>query len=124
MLDKCKIPSYRHGKTGTSWCITVYLRKTKDTNGKVLTDIQVHIQVLEGSEKQDSATNYALLVSSMEVYCRGNSDVRFGFIKSDQAGCFKSEALLVPLWTSRKSIPQFQLKGYKFSTPGDGKVSN
>ena len=96
----------------------------KNAIGKVETDIQVHLQILDGSEKQDSATNFALLMSSIEVYCRGNPNVTSGYIKSDQAGCFKSEALLVPLWSSRKSIPQFQLKGYKFSTPGDGKVSN
>ena len=111
-----------HGKTGTSWCITCYVRKTKDSNGKVLSDVQVHIQILDGNEKQDALTNYALLMASMEVYCRGNENAKFGWIKSDQAGCFKCPALLVLLWSSRKSIPNFELKGYKYSTPGDGKV--
>ena len=113
---------FRHGKTGTSWCITVYVRKMKDSNGKFVSDVQVHIQVMDGDDKQESSVNYALLMASIEVYCRGNSNVRFGYIKSDQAGTFKSEALLVPLWTSRKAFDQFQLKGYKYSTPGDGKV--
>ena len=52
-----------------------------------MTDLQVHVAIVAGERvKQNSQTNVALLLSSIEVYLLGNEgDFNF-FLKSDNAG--------------------------------------
>ena len=84
-------------------------------------DIQVHVQIMDGDDKQESAVNFALLMASAQVYSLGNPDVKYAWCKSDQAGTYKSESLLVPLWSARNQFGSMKLKGWKYSSPGDGK---
>lgn len=69
-----------------SWHITVFVCCKKDANGKILRDIQSHITVLEGrSVKQDAPTVKALIETSLQIYTKGNPQVKSIWIKSKLA---------------------------------------
>ena len=54
-----------------------------------MTDLQVHVAIVDGEKvKQNSQTNVALLLSSIEVFLQGNEGQFNFWLKSDNAGNF------------------------------------
>ena len=58
-----------------------------DSNGEIVTDLQVHMAIVQGEKvKQNSRTNVALFLSSVELYLLGNEGDFAFWLKSDNAG--------------------------------------
>ena len=65
------------------------MRKYVNEEGEVVTDLQVHVAIVDGERvKQNSQTNVALLLSSIEVFLLGNEGQYNFWLKSDNAGNF------------------------------------
>lgn len=111
----------RYGKQGLSWHILVFIRPYIDANGQLVRDMQVHVQVLDCDTKQDSTAVFALIHEALKIYKRANPEVTKAWLKSDNAGCYHSQFLLVPLWSIRDKIEGLRIMGYSFSAAGAGK---
>ena len=66
--------------------IIVFTSKFKDDSGKWRTCNQVHIQVMTGSENQESSVNVALMRKALEIFHAANSSITSVWVRSDNAG--------------------------------------
>ena len=71
---------------GIPWHIIVYCILFKDCHGTWKRMNQVHVTVMEKQENQDSATNLAILKTSLKIFSKANPNVRVVQIRSDNAG--------------------------------------
>ena len=71
---------------GIPWHILVYCIVFKDDTGIWKRLNQVHVTVMENSEKQDSSTNMAITKASLKIFAKANPQVKTCIIKSDNAG--------------------------------------
>ena len=49
-------------------------------------DITSHITIMGGKEKQESAVNFAIIKTSLEIYHKAHPEVTSVVFKSDNAG--------------------------------------
>ena len=108
-----------YAKAGYSWHIIAFQRRIKTKEG-LEQEIDVHVSVVEKENKQESAVNFALLKKSLELYHKAHPEVKKVWIKSDNAGTYHSESLILPLHSIKDRLP-LRIAGYLFSTSGAGK---
>ena len=108
-----------YAKAGYSWHIIAFLRRMKTKDGLVQ-EIDVHVSVVEKENKQESSVNFALLKKSLEIYHKAHPEVKRVWIKSDNAGTYHSESLILSLHSIKDRLP-LKIAGYLFSASGAGK---
>ena len=72
-----------YAKAGFSYHISVYITGSLDVNGKPQKHINVHIVIMNEGVKQDSLNVTAITRTSLQIFHKGNPDVRFVYYKTD-----------------------------------------
>ena len=80
----------------------------------------VFVTILNDRSEQRSYVNAAILDEVLPLYKQANPQVSQVYLRSDQAGCYKSERLIIPIWLMRESHG-ISIKKYMFSEAGSGK---
>ncbi len=110
------------GKSGFSWELIAYEKQIKDEAGKWTTQTDIHVCVLKEPSKQTAEDVVAIFKASLSVYKAANPEVQEIWLKSDCAGCYKSDRNLIPMWSLRNKIPGLKILGYVFSEPGESNI--
>ena len=84
-------------------------------------ETMVHQSFLDDSSPQDCQTVVALILESLKKYHRQRPDVKYAWIKSDNAACYKNEHTIKWLWWNRRCVKGLEILGVRFSEPGKGK---
>ena len=84
-------------------------------------EVDTYVSVVEDDSKQDALTSAAIIKENLQAYKNNHPDVKKIYLRSDNAGCYKSSKLIQALFSIADSIPDLQIMGYVYSAPCDGK---
>ena len=115
------------GKNGISYHIGVFTRivpNSFESDGVTPKDYrkvpEVYVSIVEDSSKQDALTTAAIIKENMSAYKKNNPEVKKIWLRSDNAGCYKSSKMIQSV-ASIEDIEDLEVLGYVFSAPCDGK---
>ena len=115
------------GKNGISYHIGVFTRivpNSFESDGITPKDYKkvpdTYVSIVEDSSKQDALTTAAIIKENIKAYKKNNPQVKKVWLRSDNAGCYKSSKLIQALH-SIDDIDDLEIMGYVFSAPCDGK---
>jgi hypothetical protein len=83
--------------------------------------LTLHVAIIEGDAKQEGPVNASLIYESIKVFQKQHPNIKELWFCSDNAGCYKTEAYIIALWSLRNEFPGMELKGIIFSSPCGGK---
>ena len=78
-----------------------------------------YVSLVDDSSKQDALTTAAIVKENLIIYKKNNPQVKRVYIRSDNAGCYKTAKLIHALYSL--DIDDLEIMGYVFSAPCDGK---
>ena len=112
--------------SGMSWHITVVeslapSSETNQTDPMIKTDY--YVSLMESQCKQDPEAVGAITREVLLLHKKNNPHMREYWLRSDQASCYKSDRLMIPLWSMNETgeLGNAKIKGYIFSEAGAGK---
>ena len=84
-------------------------------------EVTTYVSLPNDSAKQDALTSAAVFKANIEAYKNNNPEVKKIYLKSDNAGCYKSSKLIQAMFSIAHDIPDLEIAGYVYSAPCDGK---
>ena len=112
--------------TGMSWHITVIesLAPKSETNEEepmIKTDY--YVSIMSEQCRQDSKAVAAITKEILMLHKKNNPHMKQYWLRSDQAGCYKSDKLIIPLWSMSQigDLGDASVMGYIYSEAGAGK---
>ena len=109
-----------------SWHITVIesLAPKSETNKEepmIKTDY--YVSIMSEQCRQDSKAVAAITKEILLLHKKNNPHMKQYWLRSDQAGCYKSDKLIIPLWSMSQvgELDDASVMGYIYSEAGAGK---
>ena len=111
-----------YAKKGLAWLVTVIETPVED-NGTIQIKQDYYISLLDSQYKQDATATGAILEAVLKLHKKNNANVTEYFLRSDQAGCFKTKDMIIPLWSLNQDneLDDAKIKSYIYSEAGSGK---
>ena len=81
--------------------------------------VDAYASIVKDSSKQDALTTAAIVRENLAAYKKNYPDVKRVYIRSDNAGCYKTNKLIQALYSLE--IDDLTIMGYVYSAPCDGK---
>ena len=81
--------------------------------------MDAYASIVKDSSKQDALTSAATFKANIEAYKKNHPEVKKIYLKSDNAGCYKSSKLIQAMYSNE--FDDLEIAGYVYSAPCDGK---
>ena len=109
-------------KKGLAWHVSV-IQTLVHIDGVPKVQNDYYVCILDKQFKQDADKVGAITLKVLKDYKAKNPGITEFYLRSDQAGCYKTANLLIPLWSLNQGgeLGDAKIKEYIYSEAGSGK---